>query len=254
MKVVIIGSGNVATVLGRLVQGAGHTIVKVYSRHLAHAEALAASVHAAACDRLEELETAGAGMHIIAVTDTALQAIAPALRLSSGIAVHTSGASGAEILAGCAPGYGVLYPLQSIRKETTHLPVLPLLTEGATPQVAQTIFQFAQTLSPLVQAATAAERLKLHLAAVLTSNFANHLYTLASDYCEQQQLPFTMLVPLIQETAARLSQYAPAQMQTGPAIRHDQATMDKHLALLQQNKKLQEIYRLLSGSIEDYYR
>ncbi|RFM27093.1 DUF2520 domain-containing protein [Deminuibacter soli] len=253
MKVALIGSGNVATVLGRKIKAAHHTIAMVYSRQLEKAEVLAGELEATAVDTLEAVETAQADICIIAVADTALQVIAPTLRLSKGIAVHTSGASDMDILRGTAPGYGVLYPLQSIRRETAQVPVTPFLTEGSSPAVLDTITGFARTLSPLVDHASAADRLKLHLAAVFTSNFSNHLYTLAADYCKAQKLDFDLLLPLIQETAARLSHYPPSQTQTGPAIRNDQGTIAKHLALLHNNTDAAEVYRVLTESISRYY-
>lgn len=252
MKVVLIGSGNVATVLGKLIKQAGHTIVQVYSRDRAHAAALAALVGGQAIDSLAALDT-GADIYIMAVSDTALLSLAPALQLRRGILVHTSGAGDISLLAGSAAAYGVLYPLQSIRKETAHLPVIPFLTEGSTPAVTQTITAFAQTLSPLVQVTNAADRLRLHLAAILSSNFTNHLYALAAAYCEKESLDFNLLIPLIRETANRLQHYPAAATQTGPAIRNDVVTMEKHLALLEGDPALQELYRLLSESIRRFY-
>ena len=41
MKVVLVGSGNVATVLGKVIHNAGHEIVQVLSRNENHAKELA---------------------------------------------------------------------------------------------------------------------------------------------------------------------------------------------------------------------
>jgi hypothetical protein len=95
--------------------------------------------------------------------------------------------------------------------------------------------------------------MSLHLSAVLVNNFSNHLYTLAKDYCAQQELDFRLLFPLIKETADRLEAGDPTGWQTGPAVRNDEATMQQHLQLLESNPTLANIYQLFSESIRAYY-
>lgn len=93
-------------------------------------------------------------------------------------------------------------------------------------------------------------RMKLHVAAVIVSNFPNHLYALAEDYCEKEGLDFKQLVPLIEETASRIKDISPKQAQTGPAIRHDKETLQKHIELLKEHPQLKNIYLLLTESIQ----
>ena len=244
MKVVLIGSGNVASVLGRLISQAGHTIVQVYSRQQAHASILAEALDAIACNSLAQLQP-GADLYIIAVSDTALPAIAGELRVN-GIVVHSSGAGSITLLKDCSNRYGVLYPLQSIRKEVEHLPVIPFLVEGNNKATEAQLLAFAQTLSPLVMAAGSEERLKLHLSAVFAANFTNYLYAIAEAYCKEQGIGFRYLIPIIEETARRLETASPADVQTGPAIRNDEITIRKHLALLENKEPERTIYTLLT--------
>jgi hypothetical protein len=110
--------------------------------------------------------------------------------------------------------------LQSLRKENPDLQLdIPLLIDGNTPETIAAIEKFASTISSTVVPTPDTERLKLHVAAVFVSNFTNHLYTLAADYCSKEGLNFQMLFPLIIETALRLRNHLPADMQTGPAAR-----------------------------------
>jgi predicted short-subunit dehydrogenase-like oxidoreductase (DUF2520 family) len=95
------------------------------------------------------------------------------------------------------------------------------------------------------------ERLKLHVAAVIVSNFSNHLYKLAEDYCKKEGLDFKQLLPLIEETAQRLKTISPSNSQTGPAIRHDRATIEQHLNLLEKYPQLKKIYEVMTQSIQD---
>jgi predicted short-subunit dehydrogenase-like oxidoreductase (DUF2520 family) len=93
-------------------------------------------------------------------------------------------------------------------------------------------------------------RLKLHVAAVVVSNFVNHLYVLAEDYCKNEGLDFKQLLPLIEETATRLKDNSPKQLQTGPAIRHDSESIHKHLDLLKGHPQLKNLYVLFTESIQ----
>ena len=93
------------------------------------------------------------------------------------------------------------------------------------------------------------QRLKLHLAAVIVNNFTNHLYALAADYCDNEQIDFKMLQPLIEETALRLREHLPRDVQTGPAIRKDMITIDKHLRILSEHPALKKIYLQMTDSI-----
>jgi hypothetical protein len=73
---------------------------------------------------------------------------------------------------------------------------------------------------------------------------------LSEDLLHREQIPFELILPLIEHTTQKLHQTPPHQNQTGPAIRHDEKTMQKHLMLLQKDKQMSTIYKLLSNSIQ----
>lgn len=251
MQVVFIGSGNTATVLGRQLKAAGHVITGVYSKTVAHAQQLAVELNAHYGDA--EAVTANADIYIIAVNDDSIAATAGRLQVRGKIIVHTSGSVPCTVLSAATENYGVLYPLQSLRKQAVHQPAIPFLVNGSNAQVLQQVKLLAQSISAMVEEATDEQRLKLHLAAVVVSNFTNHLYALAQQFCQQQQVPFNTLVPLIQEVANRTAQYSPAVMQTGPAARGDMATITKHIALLNTYPLLQKMYIQATDSILSFY-
>ncbi len=248
MNTVLIGSGNAATVLGRLMKAKGHTIREVVSRNILHAKRLADDLHAKAHDDIKKI-TADGDMYIIAVSDDAIAAIADGLQLQGKIVVHTSGATNKNVLKNSSDNYGVLYPLQSLRKEKTGLPVIPLFVDGKNTEVIEKLFAFARTLSGIVDIADDEKRLKLHLSAVIVSNFTNHLYALAENFCEQENINFAVLAPIIHEVAGRILQFSPDQMQTGPAIRGDRQTMEKHIQLLAGYPQIKKIYEIMSENI-----
>jgi predicted short-subunit dehydrogenase-like oxidoreductase (DUF2520 family) len=126
---------------------------------------------------------------------------------------------------------------------------IPLLIDGNTEETITLIEDFAKTISTNVTKANDEQRLKLHIAAVVVSNFTNHLYKLAEDFCKNEKVDFTLLAPLIKETAERIQHASPADVQTGPAVRNDIFTIEKHLRILSDHPALKYIYIKLTDSI-----
>lgn len=252
MNILILGSGHAATVLAQLMHSKDHTILQVWSRNAAHAKELALKVNANVLTDLKEIDHS-ADIYIISVTDDAVAEIAAPLSLRKKILVHTAGSVSINVLKGASPNYGVLYPLQSLRKERSTIPDIPFLVDGNTEEVKVVLADFAATLSTHVQVAGDEERLRLHLAAVIVNNFTNHLYALTEQYCNKHQLSFQLLHPLIMETALRIKADAAMHLQTGPARRGDEQTMQKHLQQLNEEPELQDLYKTISNSILKMY-
>ncbi len=248
MRVVIVGSGNVATVLGRLIKKAGHQIMQVLSRDAEHAKALATELESGFADYNGIIEQ-NADIYIIAVKDSALYELNKFFNVGNKLVLHTAGSISKDVLQSVSTNYGVLYPLQTLRKEMDAATTIPLLIDGNSNEAMALIEDFARTLSDTICKAGDEERLKLHVAAVIVSNFTNHLYALAEDFCEKEKIDFNMLVPLIQETANRVATHSPAAVQTGPALRNDVFTLDKHLRLLAAYPKLKYLYLKFTESI-----
>lgn len=249
----MVGSGNVATVLSRLMKQKGHHVVQVLSRHAAHAETLAAETGSSSGD-LSFIPHADADIIIIAVSDSALASGAFPLKTGGKLVVHTAGSVARKVLDPLSFRNGILYPLQTLRKELHAIPPIPFLIDGSDEEAKKILFDFAMSLSGMVQEAGDEERLKLHAAAVIVNNFTNHLYALAGDFCAGEGLDFSLLHPLIKETAARIDHISPSEAQTGPAARNDLKTISVHLEILERHPALKEIYRLLSESIRTRHK
>jgi predicted short-subunit dehydrogenase-like oxidoreductase (DUF2520 family) len=252
MKVVIIGSGNVATVMGSRIAEAGHRIVQVVARREEAAARLAAGWNCAYTTQLEQAD-ATADIYIVSVSDRALESL-DGLVLPGRLVVHTAGAVAGSVLLPVSGRWGVLYPLQSLRSEIRPFPEFPLLITAGRADDLSVIGDFARSISPRVEEADDATRLKLHVAATSVNNFTNWLYTQAELFCTKEKLDFSLLYPLIGETSQRLLHYSPADVQTGPAIRGDLGTIRRHLEILNNYKDLSELYRLFSLQIERFYR
>lgn len=253
MNIVCIGSGNVATHLAIGLKAMGADITQVWSRDQRNAELLAALTQARTVRNLTEVDQF-ADCYLIAVKDDAIADVAQHLMDVRGIVIHTSGATGIEVLKGAGSGYGVMYPLQTFsRTKALDLKTVPFCVEADTPETLERITALAQLLSTEVSPVTSNQRQILHLAAVFACNFSNHLYLLGSNILAEHQLNFNLLKPLIMETASKIQFADPKEVQTGPAVRNDEVTINRHLNLLEGYADLQKIYSLLTESIRKTY-
>jgi predicted short-subunit dehydrogenase-like oxidoreductase (DUF2520 family) len=248
MKIVMVGSGNTATVLCVLIQKAGHEIVQIVSRNINKAQALA-SLYNASSAILTDAHFAEADMYILALHDTALDHIERVAALKGKLVVHTAGSVSINVLKDCSNTYGVLYPLQSLSKFTEHIPEIPFLVDGNTQEVLHKVLGFAKSLTGNVTEANDTERLNYHVAAIFVSNFSNHMFALGELFCQKERIEFKNLLPLINEVNTRVNKYSPFLTQTGPAIRDDIFTLNRHLQALSSHPDLKYIYLKLSESI-----
>lgn len=250
MKVVCIGSGNVATHFSTAIVAAGMELVQVWSKNQAHAEVLAKQLGAEAISATAAIDL-HADLYLIAVKDDAIPEMAAVLAGVNGLVVHTSGATDLDVFPAAMRNFGVLYPLQTFsRTKALDFSKVPLCLEAKNENLLNTLKNIALQLSPLVYEVNSLQRRILHLAAVFACNFSNHLYAIGQEILEKNQLDFEILRPLIMETAEKVQHAFPRDVQTGPAIRHDEQTLLKHKELLTGMPELQVIYETLSKSIK----
>lgn len=222
MQLTIIGQGNVGTHLAQRAREMGHD-VQTWSRH-------------------EGGSIPAAPIYIICVTDSAIASVAQQLPADAVVA-HTSGSTSISVLPQARRA--VLYPMQTFSKaKSLDWTQIPLFVEGDS-----LITELAQSLMPRsVQTLSSEQRLHLHIAAVWACNFANHCIALGAEQMEEAGLDWQLLLPLIDETVAKLRHLHPRQGQTGPAIRHDERILSLHESVLP--SQLSELYELLSRSIQ----
>jgi predicted short-subunit dehydrogenase-like oxidoreductase (DUF2520 family) len=188
---------------------------------------------------------------LLCIKDDALATLAQKITVS-GLVAHTSGTVPMNALEQ-HPLHGVCYPLQTISKsEFPSVSEVPLCIEGNTAIALDTLKYFAALLGMPQQEINSKQRKTLHLAAVFTNNFANHLFTRAATLCEQHQVDFKLLLPLLTRSVQQLSNQHPMALQTGPARRYDTQTLAAHLEQLKETTN-KEIYTLLTKAIQEYY-
>jgi len=247
IRITIIGSGNVAQhLIKAFTKSELVEIVQVYARKK---EALSSLIE---FDKItsdfEELQESD--LYIIAVSDKAIADVSKQLPFQNRIVVHTSGAASLDVLD-TKNRKGVFYPLQTFSKnKEIDFSIIPLCLEAENTFDFRVLETVAKSISNAVFAINSDQRKALHVAAVFVNNFTNHLYHIGQEICEEHQVPFEILRPLIQETAEKINTLNPGDAQTGPAKRNDLVTIDAHLAYLT-NENQKNIYKLITQSIQD---
>lgn len=245
----IIGTGNVAWHIAKALQGAkGYTLKAVAGRskkHLADFKSLTTQT-----SRIEDLPPATITM--IIVTDDAIQKVMSIIPYTSGLFIHTSGSVPLEVLSEYK-NHGVFYPLQSFSKEVAvYFKEVPICVESNTEQNTALLKELGFALSEKVTEASSPQRQKLHLAAIYANNFVNHCVAIAHEICDENDLSFNLLRPLLKTTLEKAMHHHPAQVQTGPAKRDDQEIIKTHIAQIS-NPMHREVYKVLSQAITTYY-
>ncbi|MGB5553968.1 MAG: DUF2520 domain-containing protein [Flavobacteriaceae bacterium] len=247
MKVSLMGTGNVAHHLYQTLSAAMEVeIVQVFGRKQ---DVLGNEHEYSPFDgAIKE-----ADIFILAVSDDSISAVAQKFSSVKGLLVHTSGSVAIDSLPKKVRR-GAFYPLQTFSKERkVDLRKTPICIEAETPKDLELLNLLASLISDNVHTVSSEKRAYLHLSAVFVNNFVNHLYQIGETIATDHNLPFTLLHPLISETAKKMDTLSPKDAQTGPSKRGDLSAMKKHLSLLKDHKEYSEIYRLMSQSISTLY-
>lgn len=198
--------------------------------------------------QISDLQTAD--LTIISVSDDAIELVSEAIPYQSQLVVHTSGTTSMEVLK-AHNRRGVFYPLQTFSKSRkVDFKNTPLCIEAENKNDEEELKALAFEISEKVYKISSEQRKSLHVAAVFVSNFVNHMYSIGSKICEENEVPFEVLHPLIQETATKIKTLAPLQAQTGPAIRKDEITLKAHQDFLK-NETYKNIYKTITESIQN---
>ena len=226
----------------------GMQCLAVYSPTRTNAEALANRLGSKAME-LPELIATEVDFVLLSIKDDAIAEVAKTFSSDyPAVVLHTSGGTSIDALAPIKHR-GVLYPMQTFSPDRPlQIPEIPIFPEAVDELTLNVIHQITEALgSKQVHPLTSEERVKLHLASVFACNFVNHLYAQADEVMKSIGLDFPLLAPLVEETLAKAITNAPHTVQTGPAVRKDQKTIDRHLALLEGDAR--RIYEVMTHSI-----
>lgn len=271
MKIVLIGAGNLATHLGKALHAAGHDMLQVFSRTMQSAETLASLLDAEPLTDIAQVRD-DADVYIFSVKDSALvQLVAQLCRHEADglgedgavnalrkakkgelerVFLHTAGSMPLSVFKGMAQHYGVLYPMQTFSKQReVDFSIIPCFVEANDEFAQKQIEGMAREISGRVYELSSEDRKYLHLSAVFACNFANHCYAISQELLEEHGIPFDVMLPLINETAAKVHEMKPKDAQTGPAVRYDENVIDKQSKLLENHPHFKKVYDSMSKSI-----
>lgn len=231
MNIVIIGKGNVATNLHYAFMKKGIACQMVSSR-----------------EGLDQLPQAN--VYIYAVRDEALAGVvAQVVGREKSLHLHTSGSMAMSVFGADKPHAGIFYPFQTFSKARLieDFSTVPVFFEARGIDDISAVYSLALTITSHVYETSQHDRERLHVAGVYACNFTNLMYTMAAELLRNTHVPFSALLPLIDETAAKIHSLAPQDAQTGPARRNDENVMNHHISLL--NEEQRTVYQLLSEEI-----
>lgn len=271
MKIVLIGAGNLATHLGKALHAAGHDMLQVFSRTMQSAETLASLLDAEPLTDIAQVRD-DADVYIFSVKDSALvQLVAQLCRHEADglgedgavkalrkakkgeherVFLHTAGSMPMSVFEGMAQHYGVLYPMQTFSKQReVDFSIIPCFVEANDEFAQKQIEGLAREISGRVYQLSSEDRKYLHLSAVFACNFANHCYAISQELLEEHGIPFDVMLPLINETAAKVHEMKPKDAQTGPAVRYDENVIGKQSKLLENHPHFKKVYDSMSKSI-----
>lgn len=250
-SIVILGAGNVAFHLTRALIENTCNVRQIFNRTLEHAREIGEANRISYTDKISEIEKAD--IYIIASADSGIEEFSHYIPYDDVLVVHTSGSSPMSVLKGDYRK-GVFYPLQTFSKERTmRYDNIPFFIEAENSEDLRKLNELGNRISNEVHELNFASRMQVHMTGVWANNFVNHLYYIAGNICEQNNVPFDVLLPLIQETANKVIEMSPKDAQTGPAKRGDQVIIDRHLEALQNDSRLLQIYQILTDSIKRVY-
>ena len=223
MKIAIIGAGSVGTNLHYAFE------LKGIKTELVHARPLTGEESEKAIAALPQ-----ADVYIYTVADHVLEQVISLVHAPQALHLHVSGSMPVSVFKQDKPHAGILYFFQSFSREVLidNWSGIPCFIEGRNIDDIAAIYSLAQNLTSRIYEAGQHDRERLHIAGVFANNYTNLMYRIAADVLKDTQIPFEALLPLIDNTAAKVHTMRPADAQTGPAKRGDKDVISRHLETL----------------------
>ncbi len=254
MKIVSIGSGNVAWHFIKRLAERGHDVLQVYSRSMHNARQLSQEVESMAIGSFEDIDLS-ADVYLICLSDTATADLwkfwKPDLQEDQLIA-HSSGIHAVDIQSKVHTQCGYIYPFLSLTKGIETTTEIPIVVNGSTEYAQSKLFSLAKDISPTTTVINDDQKKQLHITGVIANNFVNHLWHQAELILDEQKLDKALILPLLESMIRKFKEHKAIDIQTGPARRNDQETIEEHLNLIE-DKELKEIYTQITNSIIKTY-
>ena len=248
MKIVIIGSGNVAYHLAKAFQENKIPVSQLFGRNENDLKFISEQLQVP----FSATQLQDADLYLICVSDGSISEVSKLITKENCLVAHTSGSLPKEILEGNFRKAS-FYPLQTFSKsKKLDYKEVPFFVESDDDNDLELLKNLALHISKKVMISTYEKRKYIHLTAVFACNFVNHLFARAKEISDSQEIPFDYFLPLIKETTAKIEILEPKFAQTGPAIRNDERVLKAHEDLITDEEQL-KIYKIMNESIKKMY-
>ncbi|MEC9134946.1 MAG: DUF2520 domain-containing protein [Bacteroidota bacterium] len=244
-KVVLIGAGHLAFYFYKqFLRCKEVNLTQWFNRSIEKIDFAKPKV--AITNQLSQIKSAD--LYLICVSDDAIESISKKIK-TKGLIAHCAGGVPLNRLRGSSRK-AVFYPLQTFTKgREMSFEHLPFCIETTQSKDRILLNELTNNLGGVAHEFNSEKRALIHLIAVLINNFGNHLLHLGSELSKKHEIPFQIFHSLIEETYQKAFTQDPKDTQTGPALRRDQGTIDKHIDLLT-DKDLKKLYLNLTTSIQ----
>lgn len=244
MKVGFIGSGKVGTSFGKFLYAKKVPLSGYYSRHLETARQTAKQL---ACQAFETLEALVLQSDLIAITvnddqidNVVDDLVALNLDLSDKMFFHMSGAHDSLTLKKLNDNSFSLHPLKAfpqIVESASAFESVVFSLEGAT-QISR---NWVESLEIDYFEIQSGQKALYHAAAVIVSNYLVTVIDFGLNQFTEMGLDkaaaMKALWPLISGTITNIESFGTEKALTGPIVRGDCETIEKHLAVLDANSR-----------------
>lgn len=249
MKIVIIGSGNVAYHLAKAFTQNNIEVSQIFGRNEVELNKISEELNIPYSTK----ELADADLYLISVSDSAVEQVSDLIKTEKALVAHTSGSLPIETLNGDYRKAS-FYPLQTFSKtKNLEYSKIPFFIEAENQIDEKSLFELASLISDNVETSDYEKRKYIHLTAVFACNFVNHLFARAKEISDSQDLDFNYFIPLIDETVEKIHHLEPKSAQTGPAVRGDERVLKLHEVLIT-NEEHRKIYNTMNESIQKMYQ
>ena len=249
MKIVIIGSGNVAYHLAKAFTQNNIEVSQIFGRNEVELNKISEELNIPYSTK----ELADADLYLISVSDSAVEQVSDLIKTEKALVAHTSGSLPIETLNGDYRKAS-FYPLQTFSKtKNLDYSKIPFFIEAENQIDEKSLFELASLISDNVETSDYEKRKYIHLTAVFACNFVNHLFARAKEIADSQDLDFNYFIPLIDETVEKIHHLEPKSAQTGPAVRGDERILKLHEELITNDEHL-KIYNTMNESIQKMYQ
>ena len=249
MKIVIIGSGNVAFHLAKAFTQNNIEVSQIFGRNEVELNKISEELNIPYSTK----ELADADLYLISVSDSAVEQVSDLIKTEKALVAHTSGSLPIETLNGDYRKAS-FYPLQTFSKtKNLDYSKIPFFIEAENQIDEKSLFELASLISDNVETSDYEKRKYIHLTAVFACNFVNHLFARAKEISDSQDLDFNYFIPLIDETVEKIHHLEPRTAQTGPAVRGDERVLKLHEVLIT-NEEHRKIYNTMNESIQKMYQ